>query len=111
MIAKITSNFASVTPHHHNLNIYGTKSTFLYNNDEAKFFNSRNSSKFKKKKFSYSNKQKSEVLNSFIGSIYYKKKNNIITEKEIIDLMSVCLSIEKSLKTKKWEKVKYIKHD
>ena len=111
MIAKITSNFASVTPHHHNLNIYGTKSTFLYSNGEAKFFNSRNFSKFKKKKFSYSNKQKSEVLNSFIGSIYYKKKNNIITEKEIIDLMSVCLSIEKSLKTKKWEKVKYIKYD
>ena len=40
-----------------------------------------------------------------------KKKNNIITEKEIIDLMSVCLSIEKSLKSKKWEKVKYIKYD
>lgn len=111
MIAKVTSNFASVTPHHHNLNIYGTKSTFLYSNGEAKFYRSRNSTKLKIKKFSYPNKKKSKVLSSFIDSIYYKKKINIVPEKEIIDLMSVCLSIEKSLKTKKWEKVKYIKYD
>jgi hypothetical protein len=27
---------------------------------------------------------------------------------EIINLMSVCFAVEKSLKTKKWEKVEYI---
>ena len=38
------------------------------------------------------------------------KKTKIVSEKEVINLMSVCLTIEKSLKTKKWEKVKYIKY-
>ena len=38
-----------------------------------------------------------------------KKNLKIVREKEIIDLMSVCFSIENSIKTKKWEIVKYIK--
>lgn len=62
----------------------------------------------KKKNSKFSNTQKSEILNSFIDSVYYKKDLKIVHENEIINLMSVCFAIEKSLKTKKWEKVKYI---
>ncbi len=29
MIGKVSSNLASVTPHHHIVSIYGTKSTFF----------------------------------------------------------------------------------
>jgi predicted dehydrogenase len=109
MIAKVTSNFASVTPHHHILSIYGTKSTFLYNNKEIKYYKSRENSNFEKIRSRFSNKKKSGVLVSFINSVYYKNDLNIIHKKEIIDLMSVCLAMEKSLRTKKWEKVQYIK--
>jgi hypothetical protein len=42
-----------------------------------------------------------------MSQIYYKKDLKIVHEKEIINLMSVCFAIEKSLKTKKWEKVEY----
>ena len=106
--AKVTSNFGSVTPHHHILNIYGTKSTFLYNNNEFKYYNSRKNTNSKKMKSKYPNKNKSGLLKSFIDSVYFKKDLKIISENEILDLMSVCLTIEKSLKTNKWEKVKYI---
>jgi predicted dehydrogenase len=110
MIGKVTSNFASVTPHHHILSIYGTKSTFFYNNKEIKFYKSRDDLNLKNKKSKFSNKQKSEILNSFIDSVYYQKDLKIVYENEIINLMSVCFAIEKSLKTKKWEKVKYINY-
>jgi hypothetical protein len=49
-------------------------------------------------------------LNSFIDSVYYQKDLKIVHENEIINLMSVCFAIQKSLKTKKWEKVKYINY-
>ena len=110
MISKVTSNFASVTPHHHILSIYGTKSTFFYNNKEIKFYKSRDDLNIKNKNSKFSNKQKSEILNSFIDSVYYQKDLKIVHENEIINLMSVCFAVEKSLKTKKWEKVKYINY-
>jgi len=110
MISKVTSNFASVTPHHHILSFYGTKSTFFYNNKEIKSYKSRDDLILKNKKSKFSNKQKSEILNSFINSVYYQKNLKIVHENEIINLMSVCFAIEKSLKTKKWEKVKYINY-
>ena len=110
MISKVTSNFASVTPHHHILSVYGTKSTFFYNNKVIKFYKSRDDSDVKKKNSKFSNKQKSEILNSFIDSVYYQKDLKIVHENEIINLMSVCFAIEKSLKTKKWERVKYINY-
>lgn len=107
LIVKITSNFGSVTSHHHILKIYGTKCSFFYNNFKAKYIKSRKSEDDKFMNCSYSNVQKSEVLKSFIKSVYYKKNKNIVSQKEIINLMSVCFAIEKSLKTKKWEKVNY----
>lgn len=110
MISKVTSNFASVTPHHHILSVYGTRSTFFYNNKEIKSYKSRDDLILKNKKSKFSNKQKSEILNSFIKSVYYQKDLKIVHENEIINLMSVCFAIEKSLKTKKWEKVNYINY-
>ena len=109
MIAKISSNFSSVTPHHHILSVYGTKSTFFYNNKVVKFYKSRDELNVQKINTKFSNKQKSEILNSFINSVYYQKDSKIVSQYEIINLMSVCFAIVKSLKTKKWEKVQYIK--
>jgi predicted dehydrogenase len=110
MIGKVTSNFSSVTPHHHILSIYGTKSTFFYNNKVIKSYKSRDDLNVKNLNSKFSNKQKAKILNSFIDSVYYKKDLKIVRESEVIDLMSVCLAIEKSLKTKKWEKVQYINY-
>jgi hypothetical protein len=92
------------------LSVYGTKSSFFYNNKVVKFYNSRNDLKGNKLNYKFSNKQKSGILNSFIDSVYYQKDLKIVHENEIINLMSVCFAIEKSLKTKKWEKVKYINY-
>jgi predicted dehydrogenase len=107
LIVKISSNFGSVTTHHHILKIYGTKCSFFYDNFKAKYIKSRKPVKDKFINCNYSDIQKSKVLKSFIKSVYYKKNKNIVSQKEIINLMYVCFAIEKSLKTKKWEKVNY----
>lgn len=110
MIAKISSNFASVTPHHHILSAYFTGSTFLYNNKLVKFYKSRDKLSFQKKITNFFDKDKSEILNSFVDSVYYKKDLKMVKENEIINLMPICFAIEDSIKTKKWQKVKYINY-
>ena len=72
MIGKVSSNLASVTPHHHIVSIYGTKSTFFYNNKVTKFYKSRDDLNLKKVNSNFLNKQKSEILNSFVDSVYYQ---------------------------------------
>ena len=47
---------------------------------------------------------KDKILNSFVSQIVNKKKP-LISKNEILDSMNVCLLSEKSLKSKKWEKV------
>ena len=53
----------------------------------------------------YSNKQKSLILNSFINSLVKKNKKPLITQTQILNLMNISLFIEKSLETKKWQKI------
>ena len=50
---------------------------------------------------------KLNILKSFISSIIENKVPEV-TAKEVIDVMSISLAIEKSLHSKKWEKVNYL---
>ena len=50
---------------------------------------------------------KLNILKSFISSIIDNTTPDV-TGKEVIDVMSISLAIEKSLYSKKWEKVNYL---
>lgn len=100
-LAKISSNFSSVTDHHHLLKVYGTKKSFFYDFDRNYFFNDR---KKNKKIFSeniFSNDQKSQVLISFIKSLLYNKYKPCVNLDDIRNMMKISLAINKSLHTKK----------
>ena len=58
-------------------------------------------------KHSFDNKKKTNVLTSFISSLIDNTQSEV-TSKEVIDVMSISLAIEKSLFTKSWEKVNYL---
>lgn len=106
---KFNANFGCVTPHHHLVQIYGTKKTFIHNFENSFIYSYRDVNKNKKVfKFNRSllTYNKSKNLNDFIMNIVNKKKINI-DKKNIFDVMSVSIAIEKSLKTKKWQKVNY----
>ena len=103
--AKINSNFAGVTPHHHVFQVFGSKGTILSNMIGTYMVKSRNKKiKPKKIKFKAKFNEKKAVLNSFIEKIL-NNKNCLVDREVIFKSVSVGLAIEKSLKTKKWENV------
>ena len=103
---NVTSNYGCVTPHHHTFKIYGTKKTFVQEFGVCKLFNSRNKDhKPKIIKMNYPKKEKVFILNSFIESLFLKKKS-FVKSKDVLKSMATSLYIEKSLRTGKWEKIK-----
>ena len=107
-ILKITSNFGCVYPHFHKLNIYGSKKTFENYYDYGKVFYKRDNKCFKKIDLPYKKFSKGDLLKDFV----FDFKNKLNRNKYISDVfktLSVCFSIEDSLKTKKKIDIKFIK--
>lgn len=105
--AKVTANFGCVLPHDHTLKIFGTKGTIIVQDNKVFFYDKRGE-KEKPLIFNFQNTNKSykhKVLNNFLLSIV-KKKQYHTNLKTILFSMATCLFIEKSIKTKKWEKIK-----
>tara|TARA_B100000029_G_scaffold509448_1_gene598651 strand:- start:1021 stop:2010 length:990 start_codon:yes stop_codon:yes gene_type:complete len=100
---KLTSNFSCVMPHHHVLEAYGTKKTFIYNFNNAQKFISRskNTSSIKLNR-TYKTSEKSKILTSFIKSLIKNNKKNIVKQNEILNLMNACFKIESALKERKY---------
>ncbi len=105
--AKITSNFSSMTNHHHLLKVYGTKKTFFYDFNRNYIFKNRENEKLKINKNSFTNREKSKVLISFIKSLSNKKSKPLVNFIDIKNMMSISFAINKSLKTNKVVKVNY----
>ena len=99
---KLLSNFSTVENHNHYLKIFCKNINLQYNKNMTKTYTKNKVSLFNKK---YSNKQKSLILNSFINSLVKKNKKPLITQTQILNLMNISLFIEKSLETKKWQKI------
>ena len=108
LLGKFTSNFGCVYPHFHKLNIYGTKKTYENFRENGKFFIKRDNNKIILHKKNYKPKNKGLILDEFIDSIQ-KSKNRQRLINEVFDPLSVCFAIEKSYKTNKAVKVKYLK--
>lgn len=105
LIVKITANAVAVYEHFHELKIFCQNETYV---------NSRlGSFSYKKKIFKQNlsnypdKKNRKRLIRSFINNLITQKKNDVISLKEQIDLMSVCFAVDKSLKLNKLLKIKY----
>ena len=106
--AKLTSNFSCVTPHHHSLTVFGSKGTLILSHKNLFLYRSRKKHiKPRKINFKMKKNYKSKILESFISYVKNKSKRPIVLKQNALNAMSVCLAIDKSIKTKKWEIVKY----
>lgn len=102
--AKISSNFSSITSHHHVLKIFSTKNTYIYDFKGAYEFKSRK--EIKPRKIKNESGKKEYILNSFINKIIFNKNSKyLVSAKNTINVMKISLAIEKSLKSNAWEKV------
>ena len=106
---SITSNFGSVTPHHHKLCIYGTEATFEQSHTNASYFFSRDPTvEPEKVDTPYPGTQKGDLLYDFVDSIIGEKQP-LVKAQEVIDAMSVALAIDESAQKKNPQQVHYHK--
>jgi len=107
LVAKISANFGSVTPHHHKLSVYGTMGTFMQGHLGAAYSFSRDPSiDFDRQIEGYSGAAKGDMLPNFIEQILDKQEPEV-SKQDVLDSMSVSLAIEKSLKTATPQAVNY----
>ena len=101
-IAKVSSNFASPTDHHHIFNIYSQNTSFFYkhNKSEQNFKEKDNRAKIEIK-YKYENKTKGQMLINFFDAIRITRNKLIISENELFYLMKICLMLVKSQKINK----------
>ena len=110
IVCKVSANFGSVTPHNHIFKVYGKKASVHYSDQKSTYYKLGKTNNPKKANYNYKNSEKAKILKSFISTVYNKKESSIVSRSEVLNLMSVSLSIEKSLKTGRWEKVNYINY-
>jgi len=106
---SLTSNFGSVTPHHHKLCIYGTKATFEQSHTKASYFFSREPTVEPEKVASpYPGAHKGALLYDFVDSVIGKTQP-LIKAQEVVDAMSVGLAIDQSIVSGAPQKILYQK--
>ena len=105
--AKVTSNFSINSPHHHVLNIHGNKGSIFSGLNHCYIYKSNRKNSTKKiLKFSQDKNYKEAILKNFISNIC-DKKFSLYSKDTAFHIMLAALNIEKSIKSKKWEKVDF----
>ena len=106
-IMNLTSNFGSISPHHHCLNIFGTKGSGVYQLNKHFFISDKN----KNKLLTFENVQndKKLILKNYINKIISKKKSDkkklMFDRQDLFETTNICLKIDSSLRKKKWLKI------
>ena len=106
IVVKITANGAAVYDHFHELKVFCLDKTMV-NSRLGSFY--QDNKRFTKLNIPYPDKKnRKNLIRNFIDSLMKKKNKPIISIKEQMDLMSVCLAADKSLKLNKNLKIKYL---
>ena len=104
---QITSNFASVAPHHHKLSLYGTSGTFEQSHCCANYYWSRDPLEDPEKVSSdYPGAAKGDLIMNFIDMIF-SNDTPLVSKQEVLDVVSVCLAIDQSITSSTPQQVVY----
>ncbi len=104
IIAKITANACSISPHNHNVSIF-SKDLTMRNDIYSRYIISKKGMK-NLNKIKYPDKfQRSNLITSFVNNLMNSKKKPLITKDECFFLTKVCLAGIKSEKKQKKVKI------
>ena len=107
IIVKTTSNLAGNYNHFHELKIFEKNQTIIHNLNNSFILNKKKN--ITKLKGSYPDKSnRKKLIQNFIDQIKDTSINPILTLKEQFDLMSICFYADKSLRSNKEIKIKYL---
>ena len=108
-LAKISANFGCVHNHQHVIKIFGTKKTFIYDDEGARVYNKRdfNKPKFLKVKKLYNGKYC--LLKKYISLLDTSVGINLESINKELNIINIALCAEKSLKKNKKQNIKLLK--
>lgn len=111
VLVKISANAAGSYEHFHEMKIFEKDKTYINSLNNSYIFQTKNHKTSKKKIISkYPDKKNRKLLiRNFIDHMLDPRKKCLITQKEQINLMSVCFYADKSLKLNKELKIRYLK--
>jgi len=97
LVGRITANFGCVHHHQHVLRVFGTKGTFIYDDQGARIHWRRDDPPSSSEVLSQAPKpeKKTLLLNQFVEDIVYRKQQNLAQRE--FDLMSVVLAADKAI--------------
>lgn len=99
MLSKISSHFASVSPHYHHVTVFGTRGTFVNDLGDGKLFLSRNLEDPPiLVKHAYPAAPKWSLIPNFVRSIT-KNELPLISAEDVFETMSICFAIERSIRS------------
>jgi predicted dehydrogenase len=107
VLLKITSNLAGNYEHFHELKIFEKNKTIIHNLSHSFIIDSKKNKK--NLKGNYPDKfNRKKLIQNFIDQIKDTSIKPILTLKEQFDLMSICFYADKSLKSRKEVKIRYL---
>ena len=108
MVGRITSNLGCIHRHHHVLRIFGTKATFIYDDEGPRIhFSSDTSQKASSISLESLPKVKSDLIPIFLNAV----KNNVDLKritKDTFDLISILIASDRALNSGKEEIINYL---
>jgi predicted dehydrogenase len=108
MIARITANFGCVHQHQHVVRVFGTKGTFLYDDQGPRVqFGRDPAPPAKKLDLATLPPSKHALIPDFIDAVFNDRNIDAETQADF-DAMSVCFACEEALRTGTTQEVKYV---
>jgi predicted dehydrogenase len=108
MTAKITANFGCVYPHFHQLNVYGTKATFINGMKDGLLYESRDQQVDPTKITTpYQYMAKGDMIPNFVQAILTDEAL-MIDKEDVFKTLSICFAIEQASASSSKVKVNYI---
>jgi predicted dehydrogenase len=96
LVAKVTSNFGCVSPHFHNLSVYGTEATFVNRPGAGLLYETRDpQTPPREVTEAYPGVHKGDLIRSFVDSIRGRGPAEVSIE-DAFRCMSVCFAVEKA---------------
>ena len=110
IIVKISANATGAFEHYHELKLFEKNKTYYSSFGGSYIFRSRNKKTFKTKLNSNypDKKNRKKLIRNFIDHLLNPRKKCLMNLKDQVDLMTVCFYADKSLKTKKEQKIEYL---
>ena len=108
MTGRLTANFGCVHPHHHILRAFGTKATFLYDDQGPRLFTSRDPDRPPERlEHATLPAAKWDLIPEFVEDVL-NGKNQIERSQREFDTISVCLAADEALRCGEKVEVKYV---